>query len=157
LRSTSASPSPTINAAVDSRNISARKAERVERASRLAGRTRRLRPATEADDSQAIRDALYASKICSYAQGMNLIRAGSENWNWDINLGETARIWKGGCIIRAQFLGKISDAYRDARTCRTSCSTRLQRLHRGRAIELASRRDDRDERRNTRPRHGGAL
>jgi len=42
---------------------------------------------------------------------MNLIRAGSENWKWDIDLGETARIWKGGCIIRAQFLGKIKDAY----------------------------------------------
>jgi 6-phosphogluconate dehydrogenase len=59
----------------------------------------------------AVRDALYASKICSYAQGMNLIRAGSDNWKWDINLGETARIWKGGCIIRARFLGKIKEAY----------------------------------------------
>ena len=59
----------------------------------------------------AIRDALYAAKICSYAQGMNLIRAGSENYKWGIDLGETARIWKGGCIIRAQFLGKIKQAY----------------------------------------------
>jgi 6-phosphogluconate dehydrogenase len=102
---------PTINAAVDSRNISAHKAERVEASKHLRG------PDTvqlSDDRSQmlgAIRDALYASKICSYAQGMNLIRAGSSNWNWDINLGETARIWKGGCIIRAQFLGKIKDAY----------------------------------------------
>jgi 6-phosphogluconate dehydrogenase len=59
----------------------------------------------------AVRDALYASKICSYAQGMNLIRAGSNNWQWNIDLGETARIWKGGCIIRARFLGKIKEAY----------------------------------------------
>ena len=59
----------------------------------------------------AIHDALYASKICSYAQGMNLIRAGSENWNWGIDLGELSRIWKGGCIIRAQFLDKIKQAY----------------------------------------------
>ncbi len=59
----------------------------------------------------AVRDALYASKICSYAQGMNLIRAGSDNWKWDIDLGEMARIWKGGCIIRAQFLDKIKQAY----------------------------------------------
>ena len=59
----------------------------------------------------AIHDALYASKICSYAQGMNLIRAGSDKWNWDINLGEVSRIWKGGCIIRAQFLDKIKQAY----------------------------------------------
>jgi 6-phosphogluconate dehydrogenase len=58
-----------------------------------------------------VRDALYASKICSYAQGMNLIRAGSEHYEWGIDLGETARIWKGGCIIRARFLGKIKQAY----------------------------------------------
>ena len=59
----------------------------------------------------AIHDALYASKICSYAQGMNLIKAGSDHFNWGINLGECARIWKGGCIIRARFLGKIKQAY----------------------------------------------
>ncbi len=59
----------------------------------------------------AVHDALYASKICSYAQGMNLIRAGSEEYNWNINLGEVSRIWKGGCIIRAQFLDKIKQAY----------------------------------------------
>ncbi|MDT7687819.1 MAG: 6-phosphogluconate dehydrogenase [Acidobacteriota bacterium] len=103
---------PTINAAVDSRTISSRKDERVEASKQIGG------PAGAASGSgdrkemiAAVRDALYASKICSYAQGMNLIRAGSENWNWGINLGETARIWKGGCIIRAQFLGKIKDAY----------------------------------------------
>ncbi|HXG64917.1 MAG TPA: NADP-dependent phosphogluconate dehydrogenase, partial [Blastocatellia bacterium] len=59
----------------------------------------------------AVHDALYASKICSYAQGMNLIRAGSDEYKWDINLGELSRIWKGGCIIRAQFLDKIKQAY----------------------------------------------
>jgi len=105
-------PIPTINAAVDGRNISARKDERVEASKQLRG----PHGFTYDDDResmiQAIHDALYASKICSYAQGMNLIRAGSENWSWGIDLGETARIWKGGCIIRAQFLGKISDAYR---------------------------------------------
>lgn len=51
--------------------------------------------------------ALYASKICSYAQGMNLIRAKSLEQGWDLNLGELARIWKGGCIIRAIFLDRI--------------------------------------------------
>ena len=60
---------------------------------------------------QAVHDALYASKICSYAQGMSLIRAGSEEWKWDINLREMARIWKGGCIIRARFLNSIMRAF----------------------------------------------
>ncbi|HWC77328.1 MAG TPA: NADP-dependent phosphogluconate dehydrogenase, partial [Blastocatellia bacterium] len=59
----------------------------------------------------AVHDALYASKICSYAQGMNLIRTGSATYNWNIDLGEVSRIWKGGCIIRAQFLDKIKQAY----------------------------------------------
>ncbi|KVI11173.1 6-phosphogluconate dehydrogenase, C-terminal [Cynara cardunculus var. scolymus] len=51
-----------------------------------------------------VRQALYASKICSYAQGMNLIRAKNVEQGWDLKLGELARIWKGGCIIRAIFL-----------------------------------------------------
>ena len=102
---------PTINAAVDSRNMSAHKAERVEASKQLRGPDTVQRSDNRGQMLAAIRDALYASKICSYAQGMNLIRAGSENWKWGINLGETARIWKGGCIIRAQFLGKIKDAY----------------------------------------------
>jgi 6-phosphogluconate dehydrogenase len=58
-----------------------------------------------------VHDALYASKICSYAQGMSLIRAGSQEWKWDINLRELARIWKGGCIIRARFLDSIMRAF----------------------------------------------
>jgi 6-phosphogluconate dehydrogenase len=59
----------------------------------------------------AVHDALYASKICSYAQGMNVIRRGSDEYKWNVNLGELSRIWKGGCIIRAQFLDKIKQAY----------------------------------------------
>ncbi|MCA1621049.1 MAG: NADP-dependent phosphogluconate dehydrogenase [Acidobacteria bacterium] len=105
-------PIPTINAAVDGRNISSRKDERVEASRQIGGPAGGGYGGDRAGMIQAIRDALYASKICSYAQGMNLIRAGSENWKWDIDLGETARIWKGGCIIRARFLGKISEAYR---------------------------------------------
>ncbi|KAL5974452.1 6-phosphogluconate dehydrogenase, decarboxylating 2 [Asimina triloba] len=58
-----------------------------------------------------VRQALYASKICSYAQGMNLIRRKSEEKGWDLKLGELARIWKGGCIIRAVFLDRIKEAY----------------------------------------------
>ncbi|MDQ5845483.1 MAG: NADP-dependent phosphogluconate dehydrogenase, partial [Acidobacteriota bacterium] len=59
----------------------------------------------------AIHDGLYASKICSYAQGMNLIKAGSDEFGWSINLSEVARIWQAGCIIRAKFLGRIKEAY----------------------------------------------
>ncbi|KAF4357814.1 hypothetical protein F8388_024425 [Cannabis sativa] len=58
-----------------------------------------------------VRQALYASKICSYAQGMNLIRAKSAEKGWDLKLGELARFWKGGCIIRAIFLDRIKKAY----------------------------------------------
>ncbi|HXG64677.1 MAG TPA: NADP-dependent phosphogluconate dehydrogenase [Blastocatellia bacterium] len=102
---------PTMQAAVDTRTISARKDERIEASKQLPGPE--VQPYT--GDRQAmiaaVHDALYASKICSYAQGMNLIRAGSDEYKWNINLGELSRIWKGGCIIRAQFLDKIKQAY----------------------------------------------
>jgi 6-phosphogluconate dehydrogenase len=58
-----------------------------------------------------VHDALYASKICSYAQGMALIQAGSNEWKWNVNMKEMARIWKAGCIIRAKFLDSIMQAY----------------------------------------------
>jgi 6-phosphogluconate dehydrogenase len=61
---------------------------------------------------EAVRRALYASKIIAYAQGFDAIRAGAKEFDWEINLGEVARIWRGGCIIRAQFLNRITDAYR---------------------------------------------
>jgi 6-phosphogluconate dehydrogenase len=102
---------PTIDAAVDTRNLSARKEERVEASKQIKGPERGNFTGDKKQMIQAIRDALYASKICSYAQGMNLIRAGSETYKWNIDLGECSRIWKGGCIIRAQFLDKIKQAY----------------------------------------------
>jgi 6-phosphogluconate dehydrogenase len=61
---------------------------------------------------EAVRRALYASKIIAYAQGFDAIRAGAKEFDWEINLGEVAKIWRGGCIIRAQFLNRITDAYR---------------------------------------------
>lgn len=103
-------PIPTIQAAIDTRVISANKTERVEASKQLPGPV----PGYKGDKKEfvaAVHDALYASKICSYAQGMNLIRKGSDEYGWDINLGELSRIWKGGCIIRAQFLDKIKQAY----------------------------------------------
>src|SRR5262249_12982806 len=76
----------------------------------------RTSPALPAADKEAfiaaIHDALLCAKICSYAQGMALIRAGSEKFKWNINLAEMARIWKGGCIIRARLLDTIMRAYK---------------------------------------------
>jgi 6-phosphogluconate dehydrogenase len=65
-------------------------------------------PDTFADD---VRAALYASKVVAYAQGFDLIIAGAKEYGWDINLGNIAKIWRGGCIIRAQFLNRIVEAY----------------------------------------------
>jgi 6-phosphogluconate dehydrogenase len=59
----------------------------------------------------AVRDALYASKIVSYAQGMELLRSGSTTYDWNLNLSDIATIWRGGCIIRAKFLNRIVEAY----------------------------------------------
>ena len=101
---------PTITAAVDARVMSSIKEERKIAAKDLSGPT-----ATFEGDKKAfvnkIRDALYCSKICSYAQGMDLLSKASVLNGYDLNLGETARIWKGGCIIRAAFLNKIKKAY----------------------------------------------
>ncbi|HET9801554.1 MAG TPA: hypothetical protein VFP82_07690, partial [Chthoniobacterales bacterium] len=58
-----------------------------------------------------VRHALYASKIISYAQGMELLGAASKQYNWNLNFGDIATIWRGGCIIRAKFLNRIVDAY----------------------------------------------
>jgi 6-phosphogluconate dehydrogenase len=101
---------PTIQAAIDSRVLSSLKDERVEAGKQLSGPQARY-TGDKKELIDAVHDALYASKICSYAQGMNLIRAGSDQYQWKINLGEVSRIWKGGCIIRAQFLDKIKQAY----------------------------------------------
>jgi 6-phosphogluconate dehydrogenase len=103
---------PTITAAVNARIMSAYKAERVAAAPQLPGPA----PLTGIDRQQLIdqvRDALYCSKICSYAQGMALLAAASRTYNFNLDLGECARIWKGGCIIRAGFLNKIKKAFSD--------------------------------------------
>ena len=102
---------PTIQAAIDSRVMSSQKDERVEASKQLSGPSVTPFSGDKKQLIDAVHDALYASKICSYAQGMNLIRKGSEQYNWNIDLGEISRIWKGGCIIRAQFLDKIKQAY----------------------------------------------
>jgi 6-phosphogluconate dehydrogenase len=104
-------PVPTIAAAIDARFTSGMKEERVLASQLVSSAADGVYSGNRRELIQAVHDALYASKICSYAQGMNLIRAGSKEWRWNINLGEMARIWKGGCIIRARFLDSIMRAY----------------------------------------------
>ena len=103
-------PIPTIAAAIDARVLSSMKSERVAAANVLPG----VNGAAPPNPQQFIRDvhdALYAAKICSYAQGFALMQAGSREWNWNIDMRETARIWKAGCIIRAKFLDSIMQAF----------------------------------------------
>jgi 6-phosphogluconate dehydrogenase len=104
-------PVPTITAAIDARALSGMKEERVIASQLIHSSAGSVFSGEKRDLIQAMHDALYASKICSYAQGMSLIRAGSDEWQWDINLREMARIWKGGCIIRARFLDSIMRAF----------------------------------------------
>ncbi|HEY0160959.1 MAG TPA: NADP-dependent phosphogluconate dehydrogenase [Thermoanaerobaculia bacterium] len=101
-------PIPTIAAAIDARVLSSMKTERVAASSVLPGPTGSQPVAVSVED---VHDALYAAKICSYAQGFALIQAGSKEWKWNIDLREIARIWKAGCIIRAKFLDAIMQAY----------------------------------------------
>ena len=103
-------PAPTVAEAVFARFISAVKDERVVASKILTGPKAKF----EGDRDEfikAIHDALYCSKICSYAQGFQLMRAAEAEYNWTLNFAEIARIWRGGCIIRARFLQKITEAY----------------------------------------------
>ncbi|OQU75706.1 hypothetical protein SORBI_3010G009300 [Sorghum bicolor] len=102
---------PTIEASLDSRFLSGLKDERVEASKIFQGDYSTGLPVDKAQLIEDVRQALYASKICSYAQGMNIIKAKSSEKGWGLNLGELARIWKGGCIIRAIFLDRIKKAY----------------------------------------------
>ncbi|ARI83912.1 decarboxylating NADP(+)-dependent phosphogluconate dehydrogenase [Microcystis sp. LEGE 00066] len=103
-------PIPTIYAAVNARVMSAYKDERVAAAKELPGPGETY-PGDAALFVDKVRDALYCSKMCSYAQGMALIAKASQEFNYNISLPESARIWKGGCIIRASFLDKIRKAF----------------------------------------------
>src|SRR5690606_37798046 len=101
---------PTIAEAVFARCISAIKDERVAASKILTGPSAKYTGDRKAF-IDAIRDALYASKICSYAQGFQLMRAASEEYQWNLKYGEIAMIWRGGCIIRAHFLNRIKQAF----------------------------------------------
>ena len=109
-------PTTLMAEAVYARSVSALKDERVKAARKLKGPRPTLtgiaaNPAKKAAFIEDIRHALYASKIVSYAQGYMLMRAAGKEYGWNLNYGGIALMWRGGCIIRSRFLGKIKDAY----------------------------------------------
>ncbi len=104
-------PVTLIAEAVFARLISSLKDERVAASSVLAGPTNATFDGDIASAIEDIKQALYASKIISYAQGYMLLKNASENYKWNLNLGGLALMWRGGCIIRSRFLGDIKQAY----------------------------------------------
>jgi 6-phosphogluconate dehydrogenase len=102
----------TINAAVEARVLSSMKAERVAASAQLQGPADQIGVPHDMLVAK-VHDALYASKVISYAQGFDLMRTMSRKKAWALDLGGIASIWRGGCIIRARFLDRITEAYRD--------------------------------------------
>jgi len=102
-------PIPTVNAAVEARLLSALKSERVVASKVLPGPN--ASTARRGDLIDATRQALYAAKITSYAQGMALMRQASQEYKYDIDLAEVAKIWRAGCIIRAALLSDVRAAF----------------------------------------------
>ncbi|WP_078414861.1 NADP-dependent phosphogluconate dehydrogenase [Priestia abyssalis] len=104
-------PLPIITESVFARFISAMKDERVKASKLLKGPKAEAYKGNKGELIEAVRKALYLSKIVSYAQGFAQMRAASEEYDWNLRYGDIAMIFRGGCIIRAQFLQKIKDAY----------------------------------------------
>ena len=104
-------PAPTVAEAVFARCLSAVKDERVAAEKILKGPDAPAYTGDKVEMVEAIREALYASKICSYAQGFQLMAYAQEEYGWKLNFGEIAQIFRGGCIIRAAFLQKITEAF----------------------------------------------
>jgi len=104
-------PLSVIGSAVEARILSSMKDERVAASSQLPGPAPAPFTGNPAELIASVRDALYASKIMSYAQGMVQLGAASKLYNWNLNFKDIASIWRGGCIIRARFLNRITDAY----------------------------------------------
>ena len=103
-------PTTLIAEAVYARCVSALKDDRVAAAKKLKGPKPKI-PGDRAKFTENIRQALYASKIVSYAQGYMLMRAAAKEYNWNLNYGGIALMWRGGCIIRSRFLGEIKKAF----------------------------------------------
>jgi len=110
-------PLSCIGASVEARILSAIREQRIAASKVLTGPSNtefQCNDLSKKDLIEKVRDALYASKIVSYAQGLDLIsKVGSEK-GWDLQLGEIAKIWRGGCIIRARFLNRITEAYQSS-------------------------------------------
>ncbi len=106
-------PLSLIGESVFARLISSMKSERVVAAKRFSGPAAGKSNIDKQDLIDDVRKALYASKIVSYAQGFNLLRKAAEEYGWELNYGEIAMIWRGGCIIRSAFLNKIYEAYKN--------------------------------------------
>lgn len=104
-------PLSTISSAVEARILSSLKSERVEAAKQLVGPASVKYTGDKKQLIDAVRDALYASKIVSYAQGFVQLGAAANEYGWKLNFGDIATIWRGGCIIRAHFLNRIKEAY----------------------------------------------
>jgi 6-phosphogluconate dehydrogenase len=107
------SPASAIAEAVFARALSALKEERVDASKVLHGPSLK-HESGRAELINSIRDALYCSKICAYAQGFQLMTEAQKEYGWQLDFGTIAQIWRGGCIIRARFLQKITDAYNRA-------------------------------------------
>ncbi len=105
-------PLSVIGSAVEARILSSLKDERVSASAVLAGPSPKPFTGDRVKLIEAVRDALYASKIISYAQGMVQLGKASELYNWNLNFEDIASIWRGGCIIRARFLNRITEAYK---------------------------------------------
>ncbi len=104
-------PIPTINSAVVGRILSSLKDERVEASKVLPANAQAKYTGEKQALIDAVRQALYASKISAYAQGMAMLRMASDEYGYDLNLGDVAAIWRAGCIIRARFLNRITEAF----------------------------------------------
>ena len=104
-------PLTLIGEAVFARVLSSLKDERVRASAILGSRPDIKLTASEEENIKALHDALYASKIISYAQGFMLMSEAAKEFGWDLNYGEIALMWRGGCIIRSTFLANIKDAY----------------------------------------------
>src|SRR4051794_26691721 len=105
-------PLSVIGSAVEARILSSMKDERVAASSQLAGPAPKAFTGNRQEIIDAVRDALFASKIISYAQGFVQLGKAGELYNWGLNFGDIASIWRAGCIIRAGFLNRITEAYR---------------------------------------------
>jgi 6-phosphogluconate dehydrogenase len=103
---------PALSAAVDARILSSIKDERVKASGILSGPKLQDYQGDRKEFINIVHDALYCSKVMSYAQGMALLAAASKEWNWNLQLGEIASLWRGGCIIRASFLEEIRRAFK---------------------------------------------